>query len=176
MRKAQRAIQAAKRMLAEAGVDRAPVDVKKLARTHAQIVEQDMMDSVSGMLIPARLAGKHGRHVIVVNSSHAEVRKRFTIAHELGHLLLHNFDAPHADTAFRVRFRATMDYDGSVVEEIEANQFAAELLMPGQLLSEELANLDLEYAQESDNGPLDELAYRFKVSKQALQIRLSDFL
>lgn len=176
MRRAQRAIQAAKRVLNEAGVDQAPIDVRKIARAHAQIVEEDMPDSVSGMLIPARLAGRRGKHVIVVNRGHADVRKRFTIAHELGHLILHNFDAPHADTAFRVRFRAAIDYDGSIVEEIEANQFAAELLMPGQLLVDEVTSLDLEYAGESEDGPLAELADRFKVSKQALQIRLSDFL
>lgn len=52
--------------------------------------------------------------------------------------------------------------------EREANQFAAELLLPKQLL---LDALDRK-AVDIDESPLDELAKKFKVGKQALEYRI----
>lgn len=74
---------------------------------------------------------KHGdSFIILVDAMQPKTRQRFSIAHELGHLFLHlGFD----DSTFwnsvkdedSTRFR-----DGISFEEREANQFAAELLMP----------------------------------------------
>lgn len=47
-------------------------------------------------------------------------RTRFTIAHELGHIILGHFDSVHSNSAFI----------GDPVMEYEANEFAEELLMP----------------------------------------------
>lgn len=65
-----------------------------------------------------------------------------------------------------------------MAEEIEANQFAAEVLMPSEILLDRIAYLSLEYAPigDSTEEAIDELAAEFKVSKQALQIRLADFI
>lgn len=178
MRKMHRGIREARGILQSARVKRAPVDVYKIARLHADVIEQEMPDSISGMLIPAPAASGEKQWTIIVNADHAEVRRRFTVAHELGHLLLHNFDSPHADTGFKIRFRANVEYDGSVAEEIEANQFAAELLMPSHVLLKRTAELEMEYASDeaASEKSIDALAREFKVSKQALQIRLSDFI
>ena len=134
-----------------------------------------MPDAISGMLIPA-VDAKRDRPVIVANADHAEVRRRFTIAHELAHLLLHDYRTPHADTAFKIRFRANLEYDGSIAEEIEANQFAAEILMPARFILQRVAALELEYTADSSDDALKLLAREFKVSRQALQIRLYDFV
>ena len=44
--------------------------------------------------------------MIGVNKDQAQVRQRFTIAHELGHLKLHEHKQVHVDREFRVRFRS----------------------------------------------------------------------
>ena len=66
-------------------IDRPPVPPDSVARAAGVRV---VMDSLS-----AELAGLlrvlDGAPTIVVNSSHGEMRRRFTIAHELGHLSLH---------------------------------------------------------------------------------------
>lgn len=71
-----------------------------------------------------------GAPVIVVNKNYPNDRKRFTIAHELGHLVLHilgQFAIP--------------DYrEGKVMEE-EANRFASEFLMPAESIKNSLGGL-----------------------------------
>ena len=102
------------------------------------------------------------------------MRQRFTVAHELGHLLLHGYTTPHADSNFRVRFRDAESSTGSVREEIEANQFAAELLMPRELVAAQATRIGLDYASPDDDDPkLSRLARAFQVSKLALSIRLA---
>ena len=56
--------------------------------------------------------------------------------------------------------------------EVEANQFAAALLMPAEILNEmvEESPIDIE-----DEGSIEELAAEFVVSKAALQYRLRNF-
>lgn len=59
--------------------------------------------------------------VIWVDAASHRVRKRFTIAHELGHLLLHPLTRRFRDATFaNPRDKA----------EVDANEFAASLLMP----------------------------------------------
>jgi Zn-dependent peptidase ImmA (M78 family) len=178
MRKAQRAVREAHHVLRKASVIRAPVDIYRIARQYADVIEEPMPDDISGMLIPVKHPEREKKWAIIVNKSHAEVRKRFTVAHELGHLLLHDYRTPHADTGFKIRFRANREYDASVVEEVEANQFAAEVLMPSQILLSRTLELDIEYvdANKSHDRAIESLAKEFKVSKQALQIRLSEFI
>ena len=103
---------------------------------------------------------------------------RLSVAHELGYLLLHGYKTPHADRGFKVRLRSAQSSDGSVAEEIEANRFAAELLMPTRLLLERLEEIEIDFAPqlEESHEQLVEIAGDFKVSKQALEIRLSNLL
>ena len=175
MRKIQRAVREARAVLSEAGVADAPVDIYAIADAYADVIELKMEDSISGMLIPATTESSPKRYTIIVNAKHPEVRRRFTVAHELGHLLLHDYRTPHADTGFKIRFRANREYDGSVAEEIEANQFAAEVLMPTDILLARTEELDIEYVPANERA-IESLAREFMVSKQALQIRLTDFI
>jgi len=64
----------------------------------------------------------NGRVVIGVNSSHAPTRQRFTIAHELGHLLLHKEELLHVDESASIRFRDEESSLATKADEIEANQ------------------------------------------------------
>lgn len=92
---------------------------------------------------------REGKGVLLVNSSLSQGRARFSIAHELGHLLLrHN---PLG------RIGEPRDPD----QERQADRFASELLMPESLLREDCEKL-----------PFEVLCRRYRVSHQAMRIRL----
>ena len=85
---------------------------------------------------------KDGVPIIGVNSLHHPNRQRYTIAHELGHLELHRqliTSEVHVDKGFPVLMRDPKSATGTELHEIEANQFAAELLMPRTLIEQALA-------------------------------------
>src|SRR5689334_9596460 len=144
MRRTQRAIREARRVLEQHRISSAPVDVESLARKWAHVLKQSLSEDISGMLVPLPNPIDRRHWAIVVNNSHSVVRQRFTMAHELAHLLLHGYTAAHADRGFKVRLRDSHSAEGRVLEEIEANNFAAELLMPEPLLRQRLQNHTIE--------------------------------
>jgi Zn-dependent peptidase ImmA (M78 family) len=145
-----------------------PIDVHAIARSHNVAVHEVTLDeSVSGVLVV-----KDGRAIIGVNAAHHPNRQRFSIAHELGHYLLHSRNSPSdvfVDTA-PIFFRDERSSDGTEYQEIQANAFAAELLMPEDLLRGELRNGPLD---AFDDDAVLQLASRFGVSVQAISIRLT---
>ncbi|MDE0041060.1 MAG: ImmA/IrrE family metallo-endopeptidase, partial [Candidatus Poribacteria bacterium] len=101
---------------------------------------------------------------------------RFTLAHECGHFLLHKREIAkevHVDKAFPMLMRDSMSAMGISEMEMEANLFAAELLMPAALISEELESNPIDIDEED---AIDELARRFKVSQSAMRFRLGNLL
>ena len=114
---------------------------------------------------------KGGTPIIGVNSLHHPNRQRFTIAHEIGHLELHRdviSSAVHVDKQFPILMRDANSATGTEKMEIEANQFAAELLMPLALIDQTFGKpFDID-----DESPLDDLAKKLRVSKQALEYRI----
>ena len=138
----------------------------------ANVVERTLDADVSGVLI---VKGTE-RHILV-NQEHSTRRKRFTISHEFGHLVLHDMsnDRMIVDTDIRVYQRvgqagsSAYSQVGSTTtsrEEKEANLFAAALLLPAQWL--QAAARDL----HDDESFVETLATRFDVSEQACFIRL----
>jgi Zn-dependent peptidase ImmA (M78 family) len=173
-----RATKMAKQVLEEAKVKSAPVQIDQIAKRHAHVVFKNLPPDVSGMLVPLAAETSKFRWAIVVNQENAEVRQRFTIAHELGHLLLHRYTTPHADAGYKVRFRDQTSSTGSVEEEVEANQFAAELLMPEDLILSHLGKMGFDYAPaDTENATVRKLirmARKFEVSIQALSFRIAN--
>lgn len=158
----------AARLIAESTTSRPPVPVEAIAREKGiQISKRKVEDSVSGFLYRD---ASQGKAVIGVNQSHHRNRQRFTIAHELGHFLLHAGDvAVHVDDP--VKHRDERSAKGTDVQEIESNLFAAELLMPIEMLREDLhrfGTLDL-----LDEQKVESLAWTYRVSNHAMAIRLS---
>ncbi len=157
----------ATRLLAETnqGQD-LPVDIGRVAQhLGAQVVEERLDRDLSGLLY------RDGEHVIIgVNSSHAERRRRFTVAHEIGHLVLHE-GRPLVLDHVRVNFRNAASSTATNHEEIQANAFAAELLMPApQVIAS--ARAALEEGRASDAAFVRDLADGFGVSEQAMEYRL----
>ena len=157
----------ARNLLEELEVQVPPVPVAKLARScGARIVRvSGNEDDIDGFLYQ-----EDGDVVIGINQDQATVRKRFTIAHELGHLLLHEHSLVHVDSGFRVRLRSGQSSEGTDRDEMEANRFAAELLMPIEFLQADLEKQEFDLAGDSQ---LRALAKRYGVSTQALAIRLN---
>lgn len=105
------------------------------------------------------------------------VRQRFSIAHEVAHWVLHRGD-PDAPDLFidttkyvAVYLRDQQSATGEKAREIQANMFAAALLMPESLLRGEINNS--EYDLLDEDALCAELAKKFQVSTQALSIRLT---
>src|SRR4029077_13565981 len=101
-----------------------------------------------------------------------KVRQRFTIAHELGHLQLHKGRSLILERQMHVNFRDATSATITSREEMEANQFSAELLMPHELLERALKSL-LKGRPLSDADLVARLAARFEVSRQAMEYRLA---
>jgi Zn-dependent peptidase ImmA (M78 family) len=114
--------------------------------------------------------------IIGINSPHHPNRQRFFIAHEIAHLVLHPqllSGKVHVDKEFRVQF-TTLNRDGTSALgteqiEIDANKFAAELLIPTAWFVQALASRPFDIDNE---GPLEELAKNFRVSRQAIEFRI----
>lgn len=142
-----------------------PVDVYAVAAEHGVMVrEEELEDSISGFL-----ALKEGRRVVVVNANHHANRRRFTVAHECGHFLLHGDPGRVFVDASPIFFRDDRSSQGIDRREMEANAFAAELLMPEEELRARVARpIDV-----MDEVAVRRLASQFGVSPQALTIRLT---
>ena len=141
-----------------------PVNIEAIIRgVGIQLDKKAELDTeISGQL--ERLGP--GSYRISANKDDHYLRQRFTMAHELGHYMLHAHligDGVDDTTAYRSVQKGNF-YNPNItpVEETEANKFAAELLMPKSLL-----------AVESTVGQnLSALAKLFQVSPRAMEIRL----
>jgi Zn-dependent peptidase ImmA (M78 family) len=58
-----------------------------------KVVEEDMPDSISAVLICSPLCGAKSGYRVAVNRNHSVERKRMSIAHEIGHFVLHLHDS-----------------------------------------------------------------------------------
>jgi Zn-dependent peptidase ImmA (M78 family) len=163
----RRAIEAAQRRI-ELGRYRPPIDVYRVAQDIGlAVMERDLEDQVSGMLVM-----KGGKGTIVVNQNHHINRRRFTVAHECGHTELH---LEHTDSqvfidATPVFFRDTISTEGRSLQEIAANTYAAELLMPEEQVRKILREQPID---AFDDIAIRHIAGVFEVSPQALTIRLT---
>lgn len=157
----------AAKLLVEVGdAGRPPVDIEAIAlHLKAQVVEEKLDRSVSGLLY------RDGDQVVIgVNSAHADRRRRFTIAHEIGHLVLHK-GRPLVLDHVRVNFRDANSSTASDLEEIQANAFAAEILMPREQVIAGAKKL-LEDRSVTEAAVIEYLAQGFEVSDQAMEYRL----
>lgn len=162
-------------------------DIADLLYALAIDVRQDLPENVAGRLYAED-------QIIEVKSSDIPTRQRFTIAHEIGHFRLHTVAERWLHGVHVCNNEAIgvsqdqrqdpapipgLDLPGSELQpaiskrrdahrlEIEANRFAAELLMPASLI---------ETAISAYGADVPSLADLFNVSRQAMQIRLETLL
>jgi Zn-dependent peptidase ImmA (M78 family) len=141
----------AQQVLAELWTGALPVDPIQISRAMNVRVFENPELAESGKLKD----NGDGTYSIHVKPSDPWVRKRFTVAHELGHLVLEHGPRPRrSNNVYSAFFYDSVERD--------ANLFAAALLMPESAVMHFL-----------DKGlGFDQMARKFFVSGQAMQIRL----
>lgn len=142
-----------------------PVPVDELAHTVniTEIRELDD-DSFEGALVtnPNKTQG-----VIFYKAGVREERRRFTVAHELGHFLIPSHSGNRNCTANDLReLRRDSDHRR---REAEANRFAAGLLMPRDWFSR-----DLDQLGDADVTHVQTLAKKYRTSLEATSNRYTD--
>ncbi len=140
-------------VIAEAGCESPPLDFGPILERYGIDLMLKAFNYVSGVMIKDPVYT-----LLVVNENDPEARRRFTIAHELGHFFLEHegrrFAEPSSDNP---------------PQERAANRFAAALLMPADWLR---AAWD-DYRDNPDHRP-DIIAEMFSVSAEALKVRLKE--
>ncbi len=158
----------AESLLKKLNIYQAPVDLDVITDFYdIDCKFDDLDDDVSGFLLI-----EDGRSTIVINELQHANRQRFTLAHELGHFFLHKDkgDTVFIDKKYSVYNRDHKSSLGEHQQEKEANLFAASLLMPVQLVHEEIEKFNLDLFDDSDSILLSK---KFGVSLQALGFRLA---
>lgn len=135
------------------------LDLDELVRRCGGRVDEMELDGCAGILLPV-----DGTFGIAVKQSDSRQRKRFTIAHELGHSCIpsHSKRAIHCVSPELSREATTRP------AEREANEFAAELLMPRRLITPMVATGAIDIRRASD------VAGNFEVSTLSAALRVCE--
>ncbi len=109
-----------------------PIDIESLIKQYAEVIFANIpFEDIDGVSLNLKVLGKTAR--VIVNRNKSSRRQRFTMAHELGHILIPWHIGTIIDHANPDNFGETSHY---WKVEAEANTFAAELLMPYTFVSE----------------------------------------
>jgi Zn-dependent peptidase ImmA (M78 family) len=140
--------------------DRYPVPVVPIARDLGILVykRDDWPNNISGRIFKSADYGGRSGYAIEVNGNHHDNRRRFTIAHEIAHYVLHpNLigNELYDDGLYRSGLTNRI--------EAQANKFAQRILMPDHLIQQALSLYGTD---------VDALAGAFQVSPEAMRIRL----
>lgn len=143
-----------------------PVNINQIIKEEGvELVNYTFDEDISGVLV---LNGSQS--TIGVNQSHSEVRKRFTMAHELGHYILHR-DEGSSMFMDKVLYRKTSNNYSPKDEKLEreANFFAANLLMPKSVIDSYIEENHVDFYEDSH---IQKMAEEFGVSASAMTFRL----
>lgn len=159
-------------------------ELSRVAKTEREIVDQFLneapvrLSALAGALglrvisapLPSGISGEirpdpstPSGFSIRVNKNDPARRQRFTVAHEIGHYLLHR-DAIGDGITDDVLYRSSL----SDSREAQANRLAADLLMPDRLVALWKARA----TEIGDENIVSFLADKFNVSTAAMKIRL----
>ena len=137
-----------------------PVDVNAIAKVLQIKVyhEKEWPNGLSGQIVKDGHFGGQSGYAIYINGNHIETRRRFTLAHELAHFILHK-DSIGDGIADDALYRSGL----SNAQEAMANKLAADILMPWKLVNEKI---------KEGIDTIEDLAKQFNVSISAMAIRL----
>ncbi|WP_055684180.1 ImmA/IrrE family metallo-endopeptidase [Jannaschia rubra] len=156
-------------LLDKVGIKAPAISVDRIAKALDATIEYSKLENaLSGLVFLGS-----DRPIIGINSRHHKNRQRFSIAHEIGHIVLHAAQIGkdvHVDRGFTVMRRDTRSAQGIDVLEIQANRFAAALLMPRAFLEQSLQDDGIDI---DDEEAVADLAKTYAVSRSAMQIRLA---
>lgn len=156
----------AKELLEEIGIEEiTDIPMKKIVSSLGAIYMEEPLSNSDGKIV----RGKKKTLIIVNSNILYEEKKRFTIAHEIGHLLLHDkldLEVHNENSNTLNWFKNTEKQAKRGRQEWEANDFASELLMPEKL-----------FRKISERRPFSpelvkELSQRFKASITSIVYRI----
>jgi Zn-dependent peptidase ImmA (M78 family) len=146
---------------------RPPIDIDGLTRKYARVevtgLPLDLDLPVDGVTFDLKASGK--QPTIVLNKNRPLARRRFTLAHELGHVLIPWHIGLIVD---EIDLTPDAKHTPYWVLESEANRFASELLMPTDWMLEVIEKI------ESPPEALEKVVTSGGVSRNAAVIRLTD--
>lgn len=159
-------------LLRQCDVKKPPVPVKRIAKLLGLELKIEPplegRGEISGILIR-----EEKKAIIGINKEHAITRQRFTIAHEIGHYLLHEGNRIFVDRGYRVgNLRDSVSSEGTNLEEIEANTFASRLLIPEHFLANDLEGKSIDIEDPGAIEKIKALAKKYNVSPQAMSFRI----
>ena len=132
-----------------------PVDLIGLANIlNIEVYEQKLESKISGAI---RYNKENGKYTILLNKNDNDNRRRFTLAHELGHYFLNKEILESDEIHIDVLYRCSDD------KEKEIDYFAGALLMPKELI-------EIMY---KDTTSISQLSNIFEVSESAMTVRLN---
>ena len=133
------------------------VDIANIVRQqNYNVFIDDLDNNISGYV-------DHENRDVVLNKNETPERRRFTLAHELGHIILNsNNRIQHRDNILNNQ----LDIYSNDDKEVEANYFAGCILMPKNVFIREFNNIkgNIDYK-------IQKLASYFGVSKLAVSVR-----
>jgi len=148
-------------LLSKFDVSQAPVPVEQIAEKMNIQISYAPSSEYSGMLIR-----KGNGALMGINSEESPTRRRFTIAHELGHFFLEK------KTTVSIDYRDNGSRPDKTFQEKRADDFAANLLMPKMFLMEDFKKIFKDTKDRS--SLLSQLAERYQVSQEAMMWRLKN--
>lgn len=134
-----------------------------------KIIKRPMQASV-GKLIDAMLIPTGDSYVIALNQNVSESRQLYSLAHEIGHILIDEYYQNTAGTGEKMRHRLTTSNNSEKHEEQLCQAIAAELLMPSESFSKQVQRLGFSLRN------IPALSRQYRTSISATAIRYSDFL
>ena len=152
-------VEYARELLSKLDVNSVPIYPRKIAKEMGIFIQEKEAESgYDGYLMCA-----NGVWGIMINSSiRSRARKRFTVAHELGHYCI----AHHDLSSYRCFRKDIGAIDSSArKDEREANEFAVELLMPDKFFRADMQQRDV------DLETVNWLATRYGTSMTSTAIR-----
>jgi Zn-dependent peptidase ImmA (M78 family) len=145
----------AKKVLKDYKLSGVPTDLSVIFKNLGlKYIELNDADDIDGAII--EIKGKPA--IAVLNKARPLQRQRFTLAHELGHIFLKHTTRDVYDPE-EIKDKAKPP------QEIEADTFASELLIPYEQLKKYTA----------DMSNIDKLAGTFLVSRQAITLAIMNF-
>lgn len=165
---------AVKVILEKNGVTKPPINVVKIAASmgikvfSVEFIEPNVKGAIADFKSPMPQFNGEQRIIAVDKKSYA-TRKIFTIAHEIGHFVMHCGEK----NDFYERDVYDSDEDVRTQIERDADKFAACLLMPKDMFIDFVENSPYYVIRDKQNL-VQEICKRFIVAEKAAKIRLKE--
>ena len=161
------------KIFGEVGDDRYPVNVKQVALEYSRTkFPQDYIKAIQGQNLPyfegalyKKQKNNESHWLMMYNDQVKLERINFTLAHEFGHYLLHRDEK----VKFECSDKDLLNFYDYTQREIEANNFASQLLMPTHDFRKQINDNEFNFEL------MDHCTNRYQVSLSAAMLKWIEF-